>query len=783
MRFWDALTYAVPPDLVDESDPVVIGEHVIVPLGRGNTPTRGIVVEVGDLTLAEDIPLEKRKAIISRNHTRLPANLVRLGAWMANYYICPLGMALATLVPAAVKAGVGQRTVTLITLAEDPPARASIEAKLSPKLRQAYEALGRLDPTQLPMAAGDLAAALGMPTRREVNALLKLGVLTTTTRAIVKARQDALVDLMGHSRAPQADRLTLTTAQQEAVEGIASTLGRFASHLLFGVTGSGKTEVYLRLLERVLKQGKSAIVLVPEIALTPQTSLRFAQRFASFGVAVLHSGLTAAQRHHQWQLAAAGKARVVVGARSAIFAPLNHLGIIIVDEEHDSSYKQDQLPRYNARDVAVVRASIEGCPVVLGSATPSLESWANARPISSDKSASRTSNKPRYRLWRLPHRVNAASMPTVEIVDMSKVHLRQLRKDAHKRTNLSSTLRQALQHTLANGQQAILLLNRRGYASYLCCGKSSCGWSLECDHCDARLVLHTGRDLPRGSLVRCHHCLAEQTIPARCPVCQGKLLRLGTGTQRLEEELIEHFGPGRVEPACELIENETLVRVDSDTMRSGRDYFEVLDRFGAGQIKVLVGTQMIAKGLDFPNVSLVGVLCADAALAMPDFRAAERTFSLVSQVAGRAGRGNVPGRVIVQAFEPDAPALTLAAAHAYEAFAQQELASRQDNNLPPDWRMARIICRDKDFSKAKDKAEQLAGTLTQASHIHCHDRVEVLGPSPCVISRIAGYYRFEVLLLAPAARLIQSTMASARDQGLLKSDAHTAIDVDPLWLM
>ncbi len=751
LRDWDALTYLTDP-------PIGVGEHVTVPLGRGDTPTGGVVVEVGGPELAGGVALRAIKSVLSRSGARIPGTLVELGRWLAEYYVCPLGMAMATLMPAAVKARTGARSVEVLAPADPMP---ELEG-LSPRLAAAFAAVRGLPRSEFPLTARALADAIGARTVREVNRLVELGALAPGEMEVVRTRSEP--GLLAQEQPSSPHRLT--RAQQEAVDGIGASLGGFGAHLLLGVTGSGKTEVYLRLLERVLVAGRTAIVLVPEISLTPQTSARFAARFEAEGVAVLHSGLTAAQRHREWRRAVDGRARVVVGARSAVFAPLARLGLIIVDEEHDASYKQDQLPRYNARDVAVYRARLEGCAVVLGSATPSIESWANA-----------TGESPRYRLWRLPERVGSASLPRVEIVDMAEVRrLAGWARRPDELEHLSPRLRAALGETLSRGEQAIILLNRRGYAHYLCCASSRCGWVLECEHCDSRLVLHVGRDLPRGAVVRCHHCLAEQRIPASCPDCGGKLLRLGAGTQRVEEELTRAFaGDGNA-----LVEGETLVRVDSDTMRSGRDYFRALSRFASGEIRVLLGTQMLAKGHDFPNVSLVGVLCADAALGMPDFRAAERTFQLVSQVAGRAGRGATPGLVIVQAYDPGAPAIRLAATHRYETFAAAELEARVGAGLPPARRMARIVCRHADFAKAREAGARLAGALGETG---AAGGVEVLGPSPCAVSRIAGHHRFEVVALAPTARQLQQALGAVRARGLLKSDARTAVDVDPVALM
>lgn len=763
LRDWNALTYLVEPD--PGMPAIRRGELVTVPLGKNDTPTRGFVVEVGGPELAGDIKPDALKAVCNRIGARIPDTLVELGCWLAEYYVCPLGMAMATMVPAAVKSGIGTRRVRLLQRASPMP----VLSDLTPRVQEVWTRIHGCAPETFPLPPRDLADAVGAKTLREINRLVAMGALEPIEREIVRVRGET-----PHLTTPAASiqPVRLTEHQRRAIEGIAPSLGSFSAHLLYGVTSSGKTEVYIRLIERVLAAGKTAIVLVPEISLTPQTGARFVARLADAGVAVLHSGLTQAERHREWRRAASGQAKVVVGARSAVFAPLCNVGLIVVDEEHDTSYKQDQLPRYNARDAAIVRARIEGCPAVLGSATPSLESWANA-----------AGQRSRWSLWRLPQRATGTAMPRVEIVDM--VELARPGKGKKpprpdRMPQLSPRLRTALRTTLARQEQAIILLNRRGYSHYLCCSDRSCGWVLGCDQCDARLVIHTGRDLPRGAVVRCHHCLAEQVVPHRCPGCKSPLLRLGAGTQRVEEELERVFAADRVGPECSLVVGETLARIDSDTMRTGRDFFRALSDFAAGRFRVLLGTQMLAKGHDFPNVSLVGVLCADAALSMPDFRAAERTFQLVSQVAGRAGRGARPGTVIVQAFEPEAPAVQLAATHEYERFAHAELCARREARLPPARRLARVVCRDRDFDRARDAADRIAAQLRETLP---DARSDVLGPSPCAISRIGGYFRFEILLLAPTARLVQDPLQSLRRRGLLRSDARTAVDVDPVSLM
>jgi len=762
---------------------VQVGDRVDVPLGRGDALAAGIVVEVGGVELLDGFDPARVKAVGRVVGTRLPENLVELARWMAGYYVCPLGMVLATMMPAAVKHGTGKRRRRLLALATsqpgtDKPAPASsptppLPPPLPPSARRAWERIAGLDAEVFPIAPKELAALIEAETLGPINRLVRAGLLREVECEEISARELSSLSppapptpdgVMARPAAP-----TLTPAQRRVVEGISATIGGFAAHLLRGVTGSGKTEVYLRVMERVLERGQSALVLVPEISLTPQTAGRFEARFGlaagGGGVAVLHSGLTASQRHKQWARVAAGECRVVVGARSAVFAPLRNLGLIVVDEEHDASYKQDQLPRYHGRDVAIKRAHLEGCPIILGSATPSMESWANA---------AHGRGGARYTLWTLEERVAGGTLPRVELVDITEE--RRLAHSGGQRPGLiGPTLGRALRRTLEEGGQAILLLNRRGFANYICCLDQRCGWSLRCDQCDAGMVHHRINPVRPGGFVRCHHCLSEQRMPKVCPLCEGKVGVLGAGTQRVEEELVGRFG---------LVEGETFLRVDGDTMRSARDYFDALTRFGAGEVKVLLGTQMISKGLDYPNVRLVGVIDADTSLHLPDFRAAERTFQLVSQVAGRAGRGSHPGRVVVQTMNPDNPAVRLAAKHDYVAFAEQELAIRRRSGLPPATRMARIVVRDEDATRAESHAHAVAEALrAAAATVPGGDRIRMDGPAPCPMSRLANFYRFGIELTADSRGVLQAVLGAARAAGAVKSDARTAVDVDPLALL
>ena len=747
------LTYRAPGE-------TRVGQRVAVPVGRGNTATGGIVIETGGAELLDGFDPRKVKAVLELSSTVLPESLVELGRWMSTYYMCPLGMVFGSIVPAAVKAQTGKRTRQMVARTKQMPDEELIRS-LTPKARDAWAKISALDESTFPIDPRLLAARIEHKSVGAINKLVDAGLIERVeVEVIVAPKAFELLD------AGDSGSHTLTSDQSKVVEGISQTLGSFSAHLLHGVTGSGKTEVYIKLIERVLAMGKQAVVLVPEIALTPQTAGRFVQCFASQGVAILHSGLTRSARNQQWAAAASGQAKVVVGARSAVFAPLDNVGIIIVDEEHDGSYKQDQLPRYNARDAAVKRGQIEGCPVVLGSATPSLESWSNARAG-------------RYGLWSLPERVGDGQMPKVKIVNMAldEERVRASVKHGPKQDlAIGRTLGIEMSKAIEAGGQVILLLNRRGFASVVVSTDKKCGWKLECDQCDATMVVHRGCVRQQGGrrFVRCHHCQSEQMIPKQCPMTGKPVIELGIGTQQVEEEIVERFGD-----RLGLVLGETFERVDADTMKHAKDYFDVLNRFAKGQLKLLLGTQMIAKGLDFPNVSLVGVLSADTALYLPDFRAEERTYQLVSQVAGRAGRGTAPGKVVVQTLNPGSAAITRAARHDFVGFANDELNARRMANLPPTARMVRIVVRDERNDQAHHRAVCIAELLREFGD----QRVVVVGPMPCSITRIANQYRWAIEMVCSSPRPMQDAMANLRKEGLLKSDSRVAIDVDPIWLM
>ncbi|MGB0768487.1 MAG: replication restart helicase PriA [Phycisphaeraceae bacterium] len=780
------LTYRVPAGLADLSP----GERVVVPLGRGGKRATGYVIRVHEDEPGYDP--KKIKAIVERasGGVSLPGELVELARWVANYYVCPLGMVFGAMLPAAVTRGTGMKrrqVVRRVETARGGDASDDRAAGVTKNQRRVLDAAERIGGW---IAIKALADEASVKTTGPIKALVAKGLLASETREAVhsdldlRARQDA------HAKRPGK----LSEGQQRALDRIAKEVDRFGVHVLHGVTGSGKTEVYLAAVEEALAAGRTAIILVPEIALTPQTVGRFLARFGPESVAVLHSGLTAAQRHAQWRRIDAGQTPIVVGARSAVFAPVKRLGLIVVDEEHDNSYKQDQLPRYHARDVAIKRAQAAGVPVVLGSATPSLESYFNALGVGPRVlGVGEQGNKPKpqhptpnthYRYHELPDRVPGMQLPKVEIVDLTEE--RRLRRGVHL---LSRRLEQRLQqaiHGEKGGEkvsdtinkvsdtnrvgQAMLLLNRRGYANYIACPDHGCGWMMTCRHCDATMVYHKDKRLPLGGVVRCHHCLAEQALPQVCPESGHKVTTFGLGTQRVEEELARKF------------EGLRVARMDSDTMRRAEDYRDVLERFRAGEIDVLLGTQMIAKGLDFPGVRLVGVISADTSLNMPDFRAAERTFQLISQVAGRSGRSERVGRVVLQSFSPESPPVALAARHDYAGFARMELQTRVEMGLPPAGRMVRIVLRDTDHVKALARATDLARNL-RAGDDALQLGVHLRGPFPCPIARVADHHRYEVQLLAKSASPLQRLMTELRNRGKLISDQHTAVDVDPVSLL
>ena len=664
--------------------------------------------------------------------------LVRIVLWMGHYYQAPAGQVFDTLIPSSVRSLAGTREKTYYSPSAEAK-NADVVESLPVKQKAVLMSLIR---ASNPMTAAELMLK-AQCSQDPIKRLLQKKLLETESRRELQSVTSKRWQLDDG----EAERkLQLTHDQSNALHQIVESIDANVQKtlLLHGVTGSGKTEIYIRAIEHVVKFGRGAIVLVPEISLTPQTRGRFERRFKS--VAVLHSQMTPAERHYQWQRIKNGEVQVVVGPRSAVFAPFPRLGLIILDEEHDASFKQDTQPRYHARKVAHARSKSLGIPLLLGSATPSLESWQ----------ATATGHA---ELLSLSGRVNTLPMPEVQLVDL------RIREERTK-GSISRPLHHAIDETLKEKGQIMLLLNRRGFATSIQC--PACGHVVSCPDCDLPLTHH--RD---GSKAICHYCDFTIATPPWCPACRFDGIRYGgLGTQKLEVEIQNRFP------------DATIARMDSDTMRRPGSHQKVLSAFRSGEIDILLGTQMIAKGLDFPNVLLVGVINADSALHFPDFRAAERTFQLVTQVAGRTGRGDRPGRVVVQTFTPEHPAIQAASRHDYIKFAKQELINRQRFNYPPFGSVGRIIIRGPDERLTESVAESLVKRL-EAARANFDTKVRILGPAPPPITRLRGKYRFHILLQSVNPSALGETIRRGTDQFRVpdKSDIQFVVDIDPLDML
>ena len=588
-----------------------------------------------------------------------------------------------------------------------------------------------------------------------VKRLEKKGVVACERKE--RLRGSSITELSS-ARAPRLGLEHLTSGQLSALRAIedARAQGQGGVVLIDGVTGSGKTEVYLEAIERTLAAGKGACVLVPEISLTAQTVGRFRNRFGE-AVAVLHSRLTLGERRDQWELVRTGRARVVVGARSALFAPLADPGIYIIDEEHESSYKQSSSPRYHAREVAARLAQVHGCPLVLGSATPSLGSLA--RCDAGSHSASLAGQGPAWTRVSMPERPGGRPMPKVQVVDMAQEFSQGWR------SMFSRPLTSALMDVVERGEKAVLLLNQRGFARFLLC--RDCGYVPRCEQCSTSLTYHE-----RGHKLVCHTCGREYAVPPLCPECGSRYLRqFGAGTQRVEDEL-----------RSVLPEGFTVVRMDADTTKGKGGHDRCLAEFDEAESAVLLGTQMIAKGLDFPQVTLAGVINADTTLKLADFRAAERTYDLLEQVAGRAGRGDVPGRVIIQTYQPRHPAILAVSRHNRSVFSENELAARQEVGYPPFVRLANVIMWGKVGADVEKVAWAVAEKLRDYAEVALPG-CEILGPAECALSRVEGNFRWHVLVKAAPQSELGAILGDALKRLQMPAQVSLAIDVDPYDLL
>ncbi|MCH7925292.1 MAG: primosomal protein N' [Planctomycetes bacterium] len=726
-------SYAVPDTMASSLAP---GQRVRVCLGKRRRSVAGFVVSLDhkewDSTLK---PIEE----LMDRESYLPADLVELGQRMALHYGCPLGQTLKAMTPEAVRIGRGLKTVRYLRLAKPLEEIRAAGARLSAKRTSLLEALSQ---ARGAVAADEILAQADV-SMAVLRGVIAAGWVQVTEKEEIT--QDVSFD------APREEpTFELTEEQRRALDHINGKIDEaaFSVTMLFGVSGSGKTEIYVRAMRRVLEAGRQVILLVPEIVLTTQLVKRLATRFDD--LAVHHSGLTEVQRSILWRQIASGEKRVIIGTRSAVFAPCEKLGLICVDEEQETSYKNLQAPRFHVRDVAIMRAQQWKIPIVLGSATPSLETWYNCE------------HRSHYHRVIIRRRVKSLPMPKVHVVDMEDERAEQKRAVVFSRM-----LVKFLGETLERGEQALLLINRRGFAHALYC--PSCKTRLSCPRCNVGLVVHTVT-----GQVACHYCHTKAPIPESCPSagCGEKLIHTGIGTQRVEDVLAALFPRARV------------IRADSDTMTHRRHYQALIEDFEARRVDILVGTQMIAKGLDFPQVSLVGVIDADPATLGSDFRAHERLFQLVTQVAGRAGRAEVPGRVVVQTSMPELPALRHALRHDYEAFAVEELAARRKANLPPFRRLARIVLAHPREATVRQEADSLAETVRATIESLGLDFADVLGPNPCALARLRSRYRYELLLRTRTAGDMHKLTDCLNQKNALRAKVDSVmLDVDPVAML
>ncbi len=788
----DSLTYEVPDGLSGE---VGIGSCVLVPLG----PRQAVGYVIGFEKAPENVissGARNLRPITAHldTHLRPTEEMLRLADWISQAYLCPLPRTVLSMMPGAIQGKV-QGYVELLpweSLADATPGeqrllsaiiglgspvsltailknrdRAStlrvirqLESKGylrrvwrlqspegKPRLMRGVRLVANPSPdeklTEKQQAAFELISSL----RRDIT-LVELAQRYDVSRNVLESlEKKRLVEWTDVTlrRAPAfqrqaVSRPTLTTDQQSAVDAVCRAIdsGEYQGHLLHGVTASGKTEVYLRCIEHALAAGRTSLILLPEIAITTQVMNIFKSRFGD-EVAVMHSALSAGERCDEWVRAEQGEAKVVMGARSAVFAPLRNIGLVIVDEEHDGSYKQDNPPRYNGRDAAIERARQSGAALVLGSATPSIETYYAAEQGD-------------YRLLSMPTRVESRPMPAVRVAD--------LRAERHS-TIFSDLLTDAIRDHLGRKHQVMLLQNRRAYSTFLLC--RDCGYVPECPNCAVTLKFHSA-----ARKLSCHHCEHEVPAPEACPNCGGiKIRKFGIGTERVEEETRAAFPEARV------------LRMDRDTTSHKGAHGSILSQFRHGEADILVGTQMIAKGLDFPNVTLVGVISADTSLHFPDFSASERTFQLISQVSGRSGRGTEPGEVIVQTFDPENYAIQCAVNHDYEGFYRHELESRREVNYPPFASLINITARDADTRVAEGRVQELCKAIDAIGR---RGKLEAIGPAPAVLAKLKGEYRWRLLLRSRDREFMLDTLRTALEQ-TRDLRRHLAIDIDPTSML
>ena len=727
-------TYRLPEEM---RGVIKLGARLKLPFGRRNVTGYAVGLH-NEMPSDVDIDESKIKNVIevSDDEPLITPEILKLTQWTADYYASFWGEMLKASLPAGINS-----------------------EKVRPKRRKAVRLLTKvLDPLDKPLTEQQqwiidlLAGNGGEMLFTEVLEQCDVGaspINTLAKRGIVEIYvQDVMRDPLAGASMPGREELTLTPEQQTAFDAITEALqneDQFKAFLLHGVTGSGKTEVYIRAMQSALDTGRSAIMLVPEIALTPVFSRRLRRVFGS-DVAILHSNLSIGERYDEWRRIRRGNARIVIGTRSAVFAPVENIGLIIIDEEHDPSYRQHESPFYNARDVGVMRGAMAGAVVVLGSATPAMESFYNAQ-------------SGKYTYLRLPDRIGGRGLATAELIDMRAVF-----KQAGKDVPLSPQLLGEIKETFARGEQVIILLNRRGFSQFVLC--RSCGETMKCKNCDITLTFHRGD----GKLL-CHYCNYREKAPRICPHCQSEYLYfVGEGTENIADQLGKKFPEMRI------------ARVDRDTMSHKGEIDDVLLTFADGGLDMLVGTQMIAKGHDFPNVTLVGVISVDIGLGLPDMRSAERTFQLITQVAGRSGRGEKLGRVLIQTYYPEHYALRHAREQDYEGFYNEEIKFRERLAYPPFVVLASILIKHRDLAYASRHANILRRSLDAANSAR---HVRVLGPAPASISRLKNEYRLQIILKGASRRSLRETL----DIALADAEANGCdlrsifVEIDPVNLM
>ena len=737
--------YSIPPDLADR---IEVGSRVKVPFG--SRQVLGIVTAVADSSPHTN--LKPITNVIGAQSLVTP-KVLELARWIAEYYCCPVETALKSVLPDSVRKEDPGWRERLRVYAMNAPAE-------MPKLTKRQETIWNIVNEWREIPLQELLR-LGETTAETVRRLEEKGLVSISLQIDERdpyAREQVIATEPFKLNEDQTKALASIVASMDRMSAAAKggtpvTEAESSTYLLHGVTGSGKTEVYLQAIAHALANGMGAIVLVPEISLTPQTVERFKARFSSgplrTGVAVLHSHLSTGERHDEWHKIRQGRARIVIGARSAIFAPVEPLGLIVVDEEHEPSYKQQEAPRYHARDVAVVRGHREGAVVVLGSATPSMESYYNAK-------------RGKYTLLELPKRAYDQKMPVVRVID--------LREESRKSKTgsppiFSQRLKEAITQRLERGEQTMLFLNRRGYSSSLQCPK--CGYVAGCPNCSVALTFHRA-----ANKLMCHICGHEEPVPSKCPEpeCKNPAIRYaGLGTEKVEDILKKLFPKARIE------------RMDSDTLKKKDDFRRILGDFRTGKIDILVGTQMIAKGLDFPNVTLVGIVYADLSLHVPDFRAGERTFQLLTQVSGRAGRGDVEGEVFVQTFTPFHPAIQFARRHDFLGFYDQEIEFREPLKYPPTSRVALITLKGRNEDKVKFAAEHIRKELDR--RLTGWRDLMISGPAPAPLLRAETFYRHQLMLRSSRMSKLAHELNRLIIETVLPDDVTLSVDVDPLDLM